>query len=87
MFVRQISGGNPSQSIRQGTLFMEIVILVIVANNHFSLVEGLSIEQFIFCNIVQTGDEVDDKLDETLILDVHARGGKVCASSLVPFLH
>lgn len=31
---------------------------------------------------MQAGDEVDDKLDETLILDVHAGGGKVCAAIL-----
>lgn len=27
---------------------------------------------------MQTGDEVDDKLDETLILEILADGGKVC---------
>jgi hypothetical protein len=30
---------------------------------------------------MQIGDEVDEKLDETLILEVLAGGGKVCAAT------
>ena len=36
---------------------------------------------------MQTGDEADDKLDETLILDVLAGGGKVCAARLCCFCY
>jgi len=33
--------------------------------------------------IIQIGDDVDKKLDETLILEVLAGGGKVCISYFV----
>lgn len=44
-------------------------------------IQVLLIEYFnIYAIIVQNGDEVDGELGETLIIEVHAGGGKVGAA-------